>query len=70
MKVKEIIKKYKDIVPTKTKGVRLYSKKKEDLIRMVQEAEGNTPCFKTDVANGCTQTHCLWYKDCQRGIKK
>ena len=68
MKVNEIIKKYKDIAPTKTKG--LYGKKKEDLIHMVQEAEGNTQCFKTDAANGCTQTHCLWYKDCQRGIKK
>ncbi len=69
MKVKEIIKKYKSIVPQKEKGVRLYSTKKEDLIRMVQVAEGNTACFKSDVSRECDQVQCLWYKDCKRGLK-
>jgi len=42
------------------------SMNKKDLIRLVQEKEGNTPCFKTDVQS-CDQFDCCWRNDCQPG---
>jgi hypothetical protein len=39
---------------------------KKDLIRNIQEREGNTPCFKTDQAP-CYQYGCCWRIDCQPG---
>ena len=36
---------------------------KTELVRKVQTAEGNHPCFRT-AENSCSQTHCLWIEDC------
>lgn len=39
---------------------------KKELIRNIQEREGNTPCFKTN-RSPCRQYDCLWRLDCQPG---
>jgi len=40
--------------------------RKADLVRAIQEHEGNYPCFGT--AEGyCDQTDCLWREDCLGG---
>lgn len=40
-------------------------KSKELLIRAIQQAEGNIPCYKTDVKS-CDQHGCAWIRECQR----
>ena len=35
---------------------------KQDLIRRIQSAEGNQPCFGTRTE--CDQTGCCWREDC------
>ncbi len=45
-------------------GVKNYSKLvKADLIRAIQEKEGNTPCYLN--ISDCRQIDCLWISDCQ-----
>jgi hypothetical protein len=39
--------------------------KKAELIRAIQLAEENTPCFETDQAAECAQDECLWRSDCR-----
>lgn len=36
---------------------------KAELIRSIQKAEGNTPCFATR-GHECDQLNCLWREDC------
>jgi hypothetical protein len=36
---------------------------KTNLIRKVQVAEGNFPCFRT-AESTCSQSNCLWLEDC------
>ena len=39
--------------------------KKADLIRKVQEAEGNFPCFQCEGAkDNCDEAGCLWRSEC------
>lgn len=38
--------------------------KKAELIRAIQEAEGNEQCFDSGNAATCGQEGCLWRKDC------
>lgn len=38
--------------------------KKDELIRAIQQAEGNTACFGSNNANECEQLDCLWREDC------
>jgi hypothetical protein len=38
--------------------------KKADLVRAIQQAEGNQVCFETGVAEACGQHACLWRGDC------
>ena len=38
--------------------------KKSELVRAIQKAEGNLPCFETDRAADCSQHNCLWREDC------
>ncbi|MEW5914593.1 MAG: Rho termination factor N-terminal domain-containing protein [Thermodesulfobacteriota bacterium] len=40
--------------------------RKPDLIRAVQEAEGNSPCFER-IAD-CRQIDCLWRSECQQEL--
>ena len=56
------LKQIKDIA--KTKGVKVGNMKKETIIRSIQRAEGNFPCFGTATAGACDQINCLWRKDC------
>ena len=37
--------------------------KKTEVIRAIQRAEGNAPCFQTDTP-GCGQQGCAWREDC------
>jgi len=46
-------------------GVRVVGVKKADIVRAIQEKEGNTPCFATGKANECAQPHCLWSAACE-----
>ena len=47
-------------------GVKNHSRlKKDDLIRAIQEKEGNAPCYQT--IYDCWQFDCLWRSDCQGG---
>ncbi|MBI4825325.1 MAG: SAP domain-containing protein [Nitrospirae bacterium] len=48
----------------KKNGVKDLNKKKDELIRSIQKAEGNSDCFRTDASIGCPQTDCLWKEDC------
>ena len=44
--------------------IKNYSRmRKDDLIRAIQVAEGNTDCFKR--IPGCGEKGCLWREDCQ-----
>lgn len=48
----------------KEKGVSAGKMKKQELIQAIQTAEGNIPCFMTEVANSCSEEGCLWRSDC------
>jgi len=37
--------------------------KKQEVIRNIQTAEGNEPCFATK--SDCAQMDCCWREDCQ-----
>jgi hypothetical protein len=53
--IKEIAKKH---------GIKPGKMKKADLIRAIQQAEGNEACFETGKADVCGQDSCLWRGDC------
>jgi hypothetical protein len=38
--------------------------KKSDLVRAIQEAEGNPACFDSNSSGQCGQHGCLWREDC------
>jgi hypothetical protein len=40
-----------------------YKFKKAALIKAIQQAENNVPCYATCNGN-CQETSCLWYSDC------
>ena len=44
-------------------GIQAGKMKKADLVRTIQMAEGNTPCFQTSVTS-CDQENCCWRADC------
>lgn len=45
-------------------GVKNISRhRKDNLIRVIQEVEGNSPCFK-EIKN-CWEFGCLWKSDCR-----
>lgn len=54
--IKEIAQKM-DIAPGKLK--------KSDLVRVIQQKEGNTECFETGQAKQCGQENCSWRDDCK-----
>lgn len=49
----------------KQRGVKTGKMKKDEIIRAIQEAEGNPTCFDTGKATGCGQADCLWREDCE-----
>jgi hypothetical protein len=46
------------------RGIKPGRMKKAELIRTIQQAEANTPCFDTGQADSCGQSACLWREDC------
>ena len=48
----------------KKMGIQAGKMKKVDLVRTIQAAEGNTPCFQTGVLSSCDQESCCWRSDC------
>jgi len=57
MKINEVKEKAKAL------GINWGKMKKTELIRAIQEAEGNTPCFGTSNGN-CPYTDCCFMEDC------
>lgn len=53
--IKEIAKQY---------NIKAGKAKKSDLVRAIQLAEGNLPCFANGQAEQCGQENCLWQEDC------
>ncbi len=46
-------------------GIKVAGLKKAELIRKVQEAEGNFPCFQCEgAADNCDENGCLWRSEC------
>jgi len=45
-------------------GLKATKMKKAELVRMIQKAEENTPCFQTGTTSSCGQENCLWLSDC------
>jgi len=37
---------------------------KSNLVRLIQQAEGNSPCFDSNSSKECGQNSCLWREDC------
>jgi hypothetical protein len=46
------------------RGVKVGKMKKSEIVRAIQDAEGNPTCFDTAKADVCGQTICLWRQDC------
>ena len=51
-------------------GIKTSRQTKVDLVRSIQEAEGNFSCFATANGGVCDQTGCLWREDCFDAAKK
>ena len=49
----------------KLMGLKANKMKKAELVRMIQNAEENTPCFQTGSVSTCGQENCLWLSDCK-----
>jgi hypothetical protein len=49
----------------KNMGIKTANMKKVDIIRAIQQAEGNCDCYNTGKASGCGQSICLWRDDCK-----
>ncbi len=47
------------------KGVRPGKLKKAELIRAIQNAEKNIPCFAAGILCHCERFDCLWRDDCR-----
>jgi hypothetical protein len=45
-------------------SIKIAKAKKSDLVRAIQHAEGNEPCFDNGKAEHCGQQNCLWREDC------
>ncbi len=48
----------------KERGIKTANMKKVDIIRTIQQTEGNTDCYDTGRAGVCGQSDCLWRDDC------
>jgi len=57
--------KYQEIQKiAKGMGIKSFGLTKVDLIRKIQEMEGNISCFGTDRVAWCGEERCLWRPDC------
>lgn len=48
----------------KNMGININKMKKTDMIRAIQKAENNMPCYGTDRIEYCHEETCSWRKDC------
>lgn len=48
----------------KSHSIKSGKAKKSELVRSIQQAEGNEPCFDSGKAAECGQEGCLWREDC------
>jgi hypothetical protein len=46
-------------------GIPLRKLNKTELVRAIQEKEGNNSCFDTGATSTCGQDGCLWKEDCK-----
>ena len=46
-------------------GVKTGKMKKGEVVRAIQETEGNPACFDTGKAAECAQDDCLWRDNCK-----
>ena len=46
------------------RGLKPGKMKKAELVRAMQDAEGNITCYDTGNAAACGQEQCLWRDDC------
>jgi hypothetical protein len=46
-------------------GIQVKGMKKAEIIRAIQQNEGNTDCYETGASESCGQTGCLWRDDCR-----
>ena len=58
MKIDEI----KEIA--KQHQIKVGKAKKIELVRAIQQAEGNMQCFYSNISAECGQLTCLWREDC------
>lgn len=49
----------------KQHGIRVGRMNKAELIRAIQLAERNNPCFATGASAHCGQNACLWREECE-----
>ena len=49
----------------KTRGLIIRNMKEENIIRILQRAEGNAECFRNAKGEACNQHICLWRSMCQ-----
>lgn len=47
------------------RGVKAGKMNKGELIRAIQQTEGNEACFDSGKARDCDQAECLWRDDCK-----
>lgn len=51
----------------KARNIKISGKaRKADMIHILQEQEGNNPCYATRI---CTNDVCLWFEDCQKAMR-
>ncbi|NOZ36694.1 MAG: SAP domain-containing protein [Gammaproteobacteria bacterium] len=54
----------------KENGIKSGKTTKVNLIRKIQQVEGNYACFATADSGECDQMGCLWRKDCLSTAKR
>lgn len=63
--------KYQEIQKiAKGMGIKSFKLTKVDLVRKIQELEGNIPCYCTGRIAWCGEEGCLWRPDCRDQEKK
>ena len=49
----------------KKMNIKTANMKKANIIRSIQQEEGNDDCYETGQASECGQENCLWREDCK-----
>ncbi len=51
------------------RGITTIPKKKADIVRCIQQDEGNSSCFGSGASGVCGQDGCAWRADCLKADK-